>query len=486
MSRKPTANIDYTSRDYEGFKELLISKLKEKMPEYTDTSENDAGIVILEALANGLDVISLYSDIIANDVILPTTQSRNLAVLLAQCLGYIPYNQTASIYPQVFVLSSPQEGDTLIPRGTVVTTEESPTLATISYETMDDLVIPAGKMGDEKDTDGNYLYQVNVKSGTSVNQDVLGSSIGTPVQSFQCNYTEVLVDTLEVYVDEGSGEELWKRVDSFLDCDENSRVYMVSVDDFDTCTVTFGNGVRGKIPEARSNNIIANYMIGGGEASNVQANQITVLDTGIAGVDKTFNLEAKTLGHNKETLESIKINAPASFRARDRLVTLEDYEDLIRINFYDFLDLKAVRNKDNKLRADIYYMLKEGYKMNDSLVTSIADFISKRSMFGTEYTLTEYTGQPVNITATLYVDENYDKDEVKTEVESYLKMVTFKYGELLFDDSIIKSDLESEIKETFEGVLSFRISSPTEDIISPSQVNNVLTLGTINITAKYL
>ena len=99
MSRKPTANIDYTSRDYEGFKELLISKLKEKMPEYTDTSENDAGIVILEALANGLDVISLYSDIIANDVILPTTQSRNLAVLLAQCLGYIPYNQRASIYP---------------------------------------------------------------------------------------------------------------------------------------------------------------------------------------------------------------------------------------------------------------------------------------------------------------------------------------------------------------------------------------------------
>ena len=70
MSRKPTENIDYTSRDYEAFRELLIQKLQEKMPEYTDTSETDAGIVILEALANGLDVLSLYLDIIANSLFL--------------------------------------------------------------------------------------------------------------------------------------------------------------------------------------------------------------------------------------------------------------------------------------------------------------------------------------------------------------------------------------------------------------------------------
>ena len=59
MSRVPTQGIDYTSRDYEAFRELLIVKLQEKMPEYTDTSETDAGIIIIEALANGLDIMSL-------------------------------------------------------------------------------------------------------------------------------------------------------------------------------------------------------------------------------------------------------------------------------------------------------------------------------------------------------------------------------------------------------------------------------------------
>ena len=78
MSRKPTKSIDYTNRDYEAYRELMIQKLKEKMPEYTDTSSTDAGIVILECLANGLDILSMYSDIVANDVLLPTTQDRRM------------------------------------------------------------------------------------------------------------------------------------------------------------------------------------------------------------------------------------------------------------------------------------------------------------------------------------------------------------------------------------------------------------------------
>ena len=105
MSRKPTKGIDYTNRDYEAYRELMIQKLKEKMPEYTDTSQTDAGIVILECLANGLDILSMYSDIVANDVLLPTTQDRRMACILARNLGYTPYNQTASITPQVFVLN---------------------------------------------------------------------------------------------------------------------------------------------------------------------------------------------------------------------------------------------------------------------------------------------------------------------------------------------------------------------------------------------
>lgn len=486
MSRKPTANIDYTSRDYEAFRELLIQKLQEKMPEYTDTSETDAGIIILEALANGLDILSLYSDIIANDVILPTTQDRKLAVIIAKCLGYIPYNQTASEYPQVFVLGEKRLEDTIIPKGTVVKTKDSSDLATLYFETVEDFVIPRGALGNEQDENGNYLYTVQVKQGSSVYQDVIGSSTGAPLQSFALHYTNALIDSIELYINEGSGQELWKRVDTFIDYDETSRVYTASVDEFDVCTIEFGNGLRGKIPSVYPNGIVANYRIGGGEVGNVSANIITELDSTVAYVESTFNLEATMLGHEKESLESIKENAPASYRTRDRIVALDDYSDLLRINFYDFLQLKTLRDAEDKKLAHIFYMMRQGYSMTANLVSKIAEFIAERSMVGTTYDLNPFVEQPVNLDCVMYVDQDYDKDELVANAIAYLEGVTFFYGELKFGDSIIKSDLESEIKNTFEGILSFRINSPTEDIISPTSPENVLVKGTINITANYL
>lgn len=486
--RTPSKTIDYTNRDYEAFREMMIQNLKEKMPEYTDLSPTDAGIVILEALANGLDILSLYADITANDVLLPTTQDRSIANLLAKCLGYTPYTQTASEYEQVFVLDSVRPKDILIPKGTVVKTKSSTDLATLFFETMEDLIIPSTNLGNETDEDGNFLYTARIQHGTSVYQDVIGTSSGAPLQSFKLNYTNVLVDSIELYINEGNGQELWKRVDSFIDYNESSRVYVVNVDEFDVCTIEFGNGIKGMIPSSYPNGIIANYRVGGGEVGNVSAGIITELDTGITHVESTFNLPVSVLGHDKESLESIKENAPASYRARDRLVTLEDYEDLLRINFYDFLRLYANNDTDVKTHVSIYYMMKDGYELTDKLISEVADFIGKRCMIGTTYELKPYEQYTVDIVAKMYVDADYDKEEIANNVRQYLEMVTFSYGSLVFGDTIAKSDLENEIKATFEGILSFRINTPSEDIIKvdSSTPQAVLTLGTIDITSIYL
>lgn len=486
MSRTPNLNIDYTNKDYESFKTMMIQSLKEKMPEYTDLSETDAGIVILEALANGLDILSLYTDVIANDVFLSSTQDRRLAVLLAKNLGYTPYNQTASEYQQVFVLSGPIDEDYLIPKGTLLSTKKSLDLASIYFETMEDLIIPKGKLGNEKDDDGNYLYSVRIQSGTSIYRDMLGTSTGAPLQSFKLNYTNVLTDSIELYINEGSGPILWTRVDSFLDCNETSRVFMVTVDEFNVCSVEFGNGLRGKIPREFPNGISANYRIGGGTSSNVGAGIITEIETSIAYVESTFNLDVSVRGHDKESIESIKENAPASFRTRDRLITLDDYSDLLRINFYDFLQLKSVRDEVDKKLVHIFYMMKADYEMTPELAEKVTSFITERSMIGTTFDLNPYVAEPLNLNCVLYVDKDYNEESVKANVISYLENVVFAYGELQFEDNIVKSDLENEIKKMFDGILSFRINSPEADIIVPSSLEKVLTLGSVNITSKYL
>ena len=483
MARSFTENIDYTNRDYEAYREMLIEKLQEKVPEYTDTSPTDVGIVILECLANGLDICSMYSDIIANDVLLPTTQDRRMAVLLANNLGYYPYNQTASRLKQVFVLSAEQSVDTIIGKGTVVKTKATFDSNEVKFETLEDLKIPKGCLGNEKDEQGNYLYTVSIEQGESVKKEVLGTSTGASYQSFKLAFTEVLTDSIEIYVNEGNGEKLWSKVDSLLESDEKDRVYTVTVDDFDNCYIEFGDGVHGKIPTVFNNGITANYRIGGGLVGNVTANTITEIETSIALVSSTFNPEAPyELGHEKETLEEIKENAPANFRTRDRLVTLKDYEDLLRLNFYDIYRVQAIRDTSLETQANLYYQMRSGYEMNDILKQKIKDFLDAREMIGTSYTLQPYEEYTVNLTANLIVDSDYKQEEVKNDVEDYIKNTFFAFGNFTFDTEFVKSDLESQIRNTFEGVRSFRITtSDSGDIITPTTEQQIITLGTITL-----
>ena len=486
--RKVSQEIDYTSRDYQAYKDLLIQKLQEKMPEYTDTSETDAGIVILEALANGLDICSYYADAIANDVILATTQDRRLAVLLAQDLGYTPYNQTASKIPMVFTLEIEQDEDVVIGRGTEVTTVETDDVEAIVFETIEDLTIPAGCLGNEKDAYGNYLYTVLAVQGETIEDDYIGSSNGAPNQTFVLSYSQVLVDSINLYVDEGNGESLWTRVNNFQDCKPTSKVYSVTIDEDDNCTIVFGNGAKGKIPSPFDNGIRADYRVGGGVIGNVKEGTVTVMETDIAYVESCTNLEPEVLGHEKESIDEIRYNAPAHNRTRDRAVTLMDYEDLLCINvgnfdeLYAILNTKAIRNSANNLKVDLYYQMRDGYEMTEKLSELIDEFFSTRTMIGTTFTLIPYVPNVINIGANLVVSKDYIRQEVKEEVIEYIKSF-FYYGNFTFEDEITKSELEEEVKNSIDGVRSFRITTPESDIIQSDYDYQIFELGEVNITA---
>lgn len=480
--RKPTKGIDYTNRDYEAYREMLIQKLQEKMPEYTDTSQTDAGIVILECLANGLDICSLYSDIIANDLFLPTTQDRKLAVLLAKHLGYTPKNQTASVLAQVFVLSSIQSEDTLIPKGTVVATIEDEDAEQVFFETVDDLIIPKGKLGDEKDDDGNYIYVVPVIQGETVEEDMIGVSNGQPYQSFQLNYPDVLVDSIELYLVENDNAEQWEQVKSLLEYDEDDKVFTVNVDEFDNCFIEFGSGVRGAIPSVDSE-LVVTYRVGGGEIGNVQPNTVVELVDSLAYIDTTFNpYEPSTLGHEKEDIDEIRENGPAYFRTRDRAITEQDYADLVKINFYEIVGAVAIHNG---LNINMYCQVRDGYEdkttggVTDAMKQAIIDYFSTRIIPGTSLSLFDGVEWSLNLRVNLIIDDDYSRDVVKSEVEDFIKNSYFSKNAFTFRDKFTCSDLEREVRDTVDGVESFRIVNPIGDTLTAPNDYQYIVLGNI-------
>lgn len=481
--REPTAWIDYTSKDYEAYRTLLIQELQRRMPEYTDTSSTDAGIVILECLANGLDIVSMYNDLVANDVLLHTTQDRRIAVIIARMLHYTVKNQTAAVVPQVFVLNSVRDTNVLIPAGSVVHTVESADAVTVYFETEDSLIIPAGALGNEQDAEGNYLYSVNAVQGSSVTGEVVGTSNGEPFQSFQLGYKQVLQDSITLLVNEGDGWTEWRQVGNFIDSDENSQVYAVTIDDFDNCFIEFGSGIRGRIPTIYGNGIVASYRVGGGVVGNVDAGMVTEYSGSVAFVDSTFNLAPTTLGHERESIDEIRANAPAAFRTQDRAVTEQDYSDLVTVNFYEVWSAAGVSSKTTPLKMDVYYNMRKGYSMTNALLESIKDYLDTRKIGGTTFEMHEQEWYDLPISANLIVDDDYSRATIKGYVEDYVRNTFFAENEFVFGEQYIRVKLEREVMDTFSGVESFRVTSPDSDRITPER-NQIIRLSslTLNVT----
>src|SRR6185369_4828268 len=68
--------IDYLARDYNSFRQALIDLIPAKLPEWTDRSEADFGIVLIELFAYMADILSYYQDRVANEAFLNTEQER--------------------------------------------------------------------------------------------------------------------------------------------------------------------------------------------------------------------------------------------------------------------------------------------------------------------------------------------------------------------------------------------------------------------------
>lgn len=339
---------DYLTLDYEGFRQMMIDRLKERLPEYTDYSETDMGIVLIELTAYGLDIISYYKDRQALECFLPTARERKNVIRHCKTyFGYTLAGATPAIFVQVFETDgsgfSKKAGDLF-----KVHTKEKQGESAIYYELIGSLdvnnnfnpnfYIPSGVKGTETDdSTGIYLYRALVCQGITVTKENVGVSDGTAYQKYVTSQSPVLdydssvserygEDVVRVFVGESSEE--WTRVDNFLLSKPDSKHFTFSIDDSGNGVIEFGNDLSGKIPPDKSK-IKCTYRVGGGDSTNVGANTITEYDTAETGLIRTFNpYTALVLGTDAESIEEAKIKAPASLRALDRAVTIRDYADI--------------------------------------------------------------------------------------------------------------------------------------------------------------
>lgn len=323
--------VDYTSRDYESIRTDLIARVQEQIPDWNGNDPTDFGLVLLEQFAYLGDLLSYYADRAANESTLSTATRRDSVIALARDLGYVPSGYRSSVVNLTITNTSATAIE--IPAGTVVSGDllDGDALTTIAFQTDDDLEIEASGVGVVSATQG-----VEVEGTFGFGQH-LGTSDGTANQGFMIADDRLVIETLEVYVYDMVNYLPWSRVEQFPDYGSQSRVFQPLLTGDGTLEIQFGDGVSGLIPSF-GHSISAKYRQTDGVLGNIPAGAITRIDSipglidsevaVLAGVLSVINDSAASGGTDQEPTESVRRNAALTYRAVNRAVTLEDFQNI--------------------------------------------------------------------------------------------------------------------------------------------------------------
>lgn len=166
---------------------------------------------------------------------------------------------------------------------------------------------------------------------------VLGVSTGAPDQQFALPQPGCDPGTLRIEVEEpGLGYRPWTRVDDLAAISADPRVARSAPAyelDSEAGTLRFGDGVRGRVPEAQMRIRLAYGRFGGGAAGNLPAGSLTaVTATRVDGRAAPPLVCVQPLptdgGAEAESLAAAERRIPSFLRHRDRAVTADDYKAL--------------------------------------------------------------------------------------------------------------------------------------------------------------
>jgi hypothetical protein len=165
----------------------------------------------------------------------------------------------------------------------------------------------------------------------------------TPLTFVPAPTPEGVESTLHVYVNNVE----WHETDSFAGLGPKDRRFITKIDDNAGTTVLFGNGINGSRLPTGPENVKAVYRNGIGKSGNVQAEQISLLQTRPLGVKAVINPLASSGGADKEDRDLARENAPIAIASLDRLVGLQDYADFAR-TFAGIAKARARRLSDGQ------------------------------------------------------------------------------------------------------------------------------------------
>jgi hypothetical protein len=439
------------TRDFESLVRDAHDWIGERAQEtWTDRSESDPGIVLVELFAYLTDILIYRLN----------TLPRKAYVEFLRLIGLTLQPPGAAVVTLRFEREQPGDAAVSIPRGTRVTTSrpsggaESPVFATAAPATIQSGATSVDVVAHHCELIAGELVGTGTgRAGLSVEArrpplvaptgDELDLVVGVEAELGE------LGGRVSAIEHEGRSFRVWQEVDSFIRADADSAVYVV---DRLSGTITFAPSARlsvnGSIEDAEhpmaavpaaGREIRLWYRRGGGAGGNLASGTLTVLKDTVGGVRVT-NPSAATGGRDAESLENALVRGPQELLSVEAAVRAEDYEALARHSSssvsrakaltrasvwrhgapgtVDVLLVPSLPGTDDPTERATASSLRE--RETDLVREQVLDALDERRPLGTTCFVNWTRYKTVRVAARVVVRREEDPDAVRTRVQQRL------------------------------------------------------------------
>jgi hypothetical protein len=307
---------------------------------FTDYDFESSGLsVILDILSYFTHYQGVYNNLVANELFLDSAVKRSSLVSHAKNLGYTPRSVTAPVAIVDITNFANPDNTTTLKRGTRFRGR----LGNSTYT-----FVPIKDYPTINNSVSNVeLYQGEIKSVSFV------VPTGDPTIKYTIPDSNVDTKSVKVQVYESASNleglaDVWSESNNYTQIGAETAAFFLQEDFDESYSVSFGDGVIGKKLSA-GNVVLISYITTMGAETNglgkadTEASPTFVVTTGL-GTVKVVTPAAG--GGEKESISSIRFNAPKAYSAQNRAITTNDFEALVANNFGGFRSVYAFGGED--------------------------------------------------------------------------------------------------------------------------------------------
>jgi Baseplate J-like protein len=323
---EPAVPVDYTNVGYDALREAMLQLARERLPEWTDLSEGDLGVLLVELFAYAADLTMYYQTRIASNLLPETSDEPEALVQLLRFIGYELLPPAPASADLEIAVDASVTLPVVIPARTAFVVA-APGGQQLTFETDADTTIdrlpPAGADGLRR------FFPLPVVEGSTVTEDPVAVSDGSPNQLYRLRQQPVIRDSISVTVTEPGGDTRWDEVPTLAASAAADRHFVSQRDAAGAATIRFGDRINGMAPPrgtvASPVVIRATYRVGGGPAGNLAAGQ--QFPSTLPLIKDATNPAPAAGGMPAEDLQRARSFAPRLYRTQDRAVTRDDHVD---------------------------------------------------------------------------------------------------------------------------------------------------------------